>query len=68
MDVTYTVVVWLTRAVRPDDDEDNVDDPSATWAVSQDAKRELEREFYRAFRMIDGDCDIEVKDAEVTES
>lgn len=67
MAVVYTVSILLRRATRPDADEDNVDDPSAAWAVSREAKRELERELYHALLKFDGDCDIEVIDAEVTE-
>lgn len=68
MAVVYTIRILLRCATRPDADEDNVDDPSETWAVSREAKRALERELYRVFiRSVDGDCDIEVTDAEVTE-
>ena len=58
MDVTYTLNVTVTRAVRPDSDV--TVESAATWMKTAEAKRELEREIIRALRVIDGDCDAEV--------
>lgn len=56
--VRYELTVWIVRPVRYD-----LEAPMAEqkeWAVSADAKRELEREVLRALRKLDGDCDCEV--------
>ena len=58
MDITYTLAVTVTRAVR--NDADQTPESVAEWMQSPKAARELEREIIRALRVLDGDCDAEV--------
>lgn len=56
--VRYELSISVVRPVRYD-----LEAPMAEqeeWAVSGDAKRELEREVLRALRKLDGNCDCEV--------
>ncbi len=62
--VTYTLSLTVTRPVRADNDEDT--SAAAEWMLSGDARRELEREVLRTLRKLDGDCDIEVMETELS--
>lgn len=59
--VVYTLTLTVTRPVLADDPADEA--AAAEWMLGAAAKRELEREVFRALRKLDGDCDAEVMEA-----
>ena len=70
MDITYTLTLTVTRAIESwqgDDTPQELED-CADWMVSAPAYRELEKDVLKALRTFDGECDVEVMDAERVES
>jgi hypothetical protein len=61
--VRYELTLTVVRPVRYDHDAPMSEQEE--WAVSRDAKRELEREVLRAMKRLDGDCDCEVMSAAI---
>ena len=61
--VWYEVTLTVSRPVRYDNDAPMSE--QMDWAVSRDAKRQLEREVLRAIAQLDGDCDCEVMTAAI---
>jgi len=64
--VRYEITVTLVRPVRYDNEAPMSDQEE--WAISREAKRELEREVLRAMRKLDGDADCEVMTATIEQS
>lgn len=59
MTVEYTLTLTVRRT--------ELDADGIEWLQSVKAKRELEREVLRALRVLDGDCDVEVMNADEVE-
>jgi len=61
--VRYEISLVIKRPVRYDNEAPMSEQEE--WAVSGEAKRELEREVLRAMKRLDGDCDCEVMTAAI---
>lgn len=66
MVVIYTLNLTVKRAVYVGDTEDTPEDV-ALGMTSFRAKRDLEKEVLLTLRRLDGDCDVEVMDADIEE-
>lgn len=60
--VTYTLSLTIVRPLPTEAPPADRSD----WARGRDARRELEQSVLAALREIDGDCHVEVLNAEVT--